>query len=42
MAALVDAYALAKQHYLTLPGALKPRTGLARWLARRLWKFAGR
>ena len=42
MAALVDAYALAKQHYLAQPGAIAPRAGLARWLARRRWKFAGR
>lgn len=42
MAALVAAYGLAKQHYLAQPGALAPRTGLARWIARRRWKLAGR
>lgn len=42
LTALVDAYALAKQHYLAQPGALAPRTGLARWLARRRWKLAAR
>jgi hypothetical protein len=42
LAALVDAYALAKQHYRAQPGALAPRTGLRRWLARRRWKLAGR
>jgi len=42
MAALVAAYGLAKQHYLAQPGAIAPRTGLARWFARRRWKLAGR
>jgi hypothetical protein len=42
MDALVDAYALAKRHYLAQPGAIAPRTGLARWIARRRWKLAGR
>jgi glycosyltransferase involved in cell wall biosynthesis len=42
MAALVAAYDLAKQHYLAQPGAIAPRTGLARWIARRRWKLAGR
>jgi glycosyltransferase involved in cell wall biosynthesis len=41
MTALVDAYALAKQHYLAQPGAIAARTGLARWFARRRWKLAG-
>jgi len=40
-AALVQAYALAKQHYLNQPGSIAKAGALRGWLARRLWKLAG-
>lgn len=42
MDVLVDAYALAKQHYLRQPGSTPLARGLAGWLAKTRWKLASR
>ena len=41
MGALVQAYALAKEHYLRQPGSLRPARGPGATLGRWRWKLAG-
>jgi glycosyltransferase involved in cell wall biosynthesis len=42
MNVLVDAYAVAKQHYLQQSGSFRKPTGISGWIDKRRWKLAAR